>query len=149
MATKIRLKKAGRKRQTTFRIVVVDESKPRDGRPIEELGSFNPHTDELLLDNGRANYWLEQGATPSPRAKKLLHWSVEGVPERITKPKLKPKKKVEEVAEEAPAEEVTAEAATAETEVPAPAETVEATEAPVETEAKAEEPAEVEEKPAE
>lgn len=134
MATKIRLKRTGRKGQTTFRLVVTDESNPRDGRPIEELGSFNPHTDELQVDNGRANYWLDQGATPTPRARKLLNWSVDGIPERVTKPKPK-KKKVEEVAEETQAE------------APAEAAAEEIAEAPVGDEAS--ESSEVEEKPEE
>jgi len=72
MAAKIRLKRTGRRGQASFRLVVVDEAKPRDGRVIEELGSYNPHTDELLVDQGRALEWLKRGAQPTPTAKRLL-----------------------------------------------------------------------------
>lgn len=72
MAAKIRLKRTGRRGQAAFRLVVVDEAKPRDGRVIEELGSYNPHMEELLVDQGRAIEWLKRGAQPTPRAKRLL-----------------------------------------------------------------------------
>ena len=124
MSTKIRLKRTGRKGQHTFRMVVTDESKARDGRPIEELGSFNPHTDEIQIDTARAEYWKSLGATPSPRAKKLLKWAVDGIPVKSKKAKPKPKAAeadAEPTAEadeaataEAPAEEVQAEAPAAE-----------------------------------
>ena len=130
MSTKIRLKRTGRKGQHTFRIVVTDESKARDGRPIEELGSFNPHTDELQIDTARADYWKDQGALPSPRAKKLLKWAVDGIPVKPKKAKPKPKapeaeapaESEEAVAAETPAEEAQAEAPAEEAQAEAPAE---------------------------
>ena len=73
MAAKIRLRKTGRRGQITFRLVVIDESRARNGRPIEELGSFNPHTDELLIDNGRVLDWLGKGAQLTPRARSVIN----------------------------------------------------------------------------
>ncbi len=73
MAAKIRLKKTGRRGQITFRLVVIDESKARNGRSVEELGSFNPHTDELQVDNGRILEWLGKGVEVSPRARMLIN----------------------------------------------------------------------------
>lgn len=73
MAAKIRLKKAGRRGQNTFRLVVIDESAARNGRPIEELGSFNPHTDEISLNNERITEWLGKGAQLSSRARSVIN----------------------------------------------------------------------------
>ena len=72
MAAKIRLKRIGRKKQAAYRIVVVDESKARDTRVVDDLGSFNPRTDELLLDEVRALEWLKKGAQPTDTARTLL-----------------------------------------------------------------------------
>jgi len=72
MATRIRLKRTGRRGQAAFRLVVVESAKPRDGAVIEEIGSYNPHTEELLVDRARALEWLKRGAQPTPTAKRLL-----------------------------------------------------------------------------
>lgn len=72
MAAKIRLKRVGRKGQAAYRIVVVDEAKARDSRVVEELGAFNPRTDELSLDQERALEWLKQGAQPTETVRTLL-----------------------------------------------------------------------------
>jgi small subunit ribosomal protein S16 len=72
MAARIRLKRTGRRGQATFRLVVVDGTKPRDTRVIEELGAYNPHTEELSVDQDKAREWLKRGAQPTPTAKRLL-----------------------------------------------------------------------------
>mgnify|MGYP006277745801 FL=1 len=72
MAAKIRLKQVGKRSQHTFRIVVIEGSKPQDGRVLEEIGHFDPHTDELRVDEARALDWLSKGVQPSPSAKRLL-----------------------------------------------------------------------------
>jgi small subunit ribosomal protein S16 len=72
MAAKIRLKRVGRKGQAAYRIVVVDESRARDTRVVEELGAFNPRTDELSLDQDRALEWLKKGAQPTDTVRTLL-----------------------------------------------------------------------------
>lgn len=72
MAAKIRLKRTGRRGQASFRLVVVDARGARDTRVVEELGSYNPHTEELQVDQERAREWLGQGAQPTPTARRLL-----------------------------------------------------------------------------
>ncbi len=89
MAAKIRLKRIGRKKQAAYRIVVVDESKARDTRVVDDLGSFNPRTDELLLDEARALEWLQKGAQPTDTARTLL--SKRGVMARFAQEKQGPK----------------------------------------------------------
>lgn len=72
MAAKIRLKQMGKRGQHTFRVVVMEGTKPRGGRVIEEIGHFDPHSDELYVDEGRALDWLGNGVQPSQSAKQLL-----------------------------------------------------------------------------
>jgi small subunit ribosomal protein S16 len=74
MAATIRLKRMGRKKQPHYRIVVADESAPRDGPPIEMLGVYNPRTDPaaLRVDAARALYWLNEGAKPSDTVRSLF-----------------------------------------------------------------------------
>lgn len=72
MAAKIRLKRTGRRGQASFRLVVVEEAKPRDTWVVEDLGAYNPRTDELNVDQGRALEWLRRGAQPTETARRLL-----------------------------------------------------------------------------
>lgn len=67
MAVKIRMKRIGAKNTPAFRIVVADSRSPRDGKCIEELGTYLPQKkgDKYTLDLERANYWLSKGAQPS------------------------------------------------------------------------------------
>ena len=77
MATKIRLTRLGKKKQPTYRVVVMDSRKPRDGKYIEQLGIYDPRQDPsvIKIDNERALYWLNTGAQPTERAQKLLEIS--------------------------------------------------------------------------
>ena len=77
MAVKIRLTRLGKKKQPTYRVVVMDSRKPRDGEYIEQLGIYDPRQDPSLItiDNERALYWLKTGAQPTERAQKLLEIS--------------------------------------------------------------------------
>lgn len=59
---KIRLKKYGRKQQPTYRIIVIDSKKRRDGRPLEEIGFYNPLRDEIHVNNKRVEYYKSNGA---------------------------------------------------------------------------------------
>ena len=74
MATKIRLKRIGRRNRPFYRLIVIDSRKRRDGAAIEEIGWYNPidknHSYEIKSD--RLFYWLEQGAIASNAAKKLM-----------------------------------------------------------------------------
>lgn len=67
MAVKIRMKRIGAKNKPAFRIVVADGRSPRDGRFIEELGTYLPEKkgSNFTLDLDRAKYWLGKGAQPS------------------------------------------------------------------------------------
>ena len=67
MAVKIRMKRIGAKNQPVFRIVVADGRSPRDGKFIEELGTYWPEkkSDNVKFDLERAKYWLSKGAQPS------------------------------------------------------------------------------------
>ena len=67
MSVKIRMKRVGTKNTPAFRIVVADGRSPRDGKFIEEIGTYQPLKKEnnYTLNLERANYWLSQGAQPS------------------------------------------------------------------------------------
>jgi small subunit ribosomal protein S16 len=67
MSVKIRMKRVGAKNDPVFRIVVADGRSPRDGKFIEELGTYHPRrkSDNVTLDLARAQYWLSKGAQPS------------------------------------------------------------------------------------
>ena len=74
MATKIRLKRMGAKKNPYYRMVVADARSPRDGRFIEEIGTYDPSTDPatIKIDEEKALKWLTTGAKPSDTAKSLL-----------------------------------------------------------------------------
>lgn len=79
MAVKIRLQRHGKKNFAFFHIVVADTRAPRDGRFIEQLGSYNPNTNPatIILDGEKALKWLNVGAQPTLVARRIL--SYEGV----------------------------------------------------------------------
>jgi small subunit ribosomal protein S16 len=76
VAVRIRMKMLGRKHRHYFRIVAIDGRQPRDGRVIEELGSYDPtvkNTDERVrLKPDRVKYWMSVGAKPSEKVAVLL-----------------------------------------------------------------------------
>ena len=74
MAVKIRLKRMGAKKAPFYRIVVSDSRSPRDGRFIDEIGTYNPLKDpgEIVVDKERAAYWIGCGAQPSDTVRALL-----------------------------------------------------------------------------
>jgi len=87
----IRLRRMGAKKDPKFRIVVAESKSPRDGRFVDELGSYNaqPKEMELRVDAERAKYWLSVGATPSDQVKSLFKKAGIAMPARQTKPKKK------------------------------------------------------------
>ena len=74
MAVKIRLKRMGAKKAPFYRVVVADSRYPRDGRFIEEIGTFDPLTDPatIKIDADLAKKWIGNGAQPTDTVKALL-----------------------------------------------------------------------------
>lgn len=79
MAVKIRLKRMGSKRNPFYRIVVADSRSPRDGRQIEQIGTYNPVVNpvEVKIDEDKALNWMTNGAKPSDTVRNLF--SKEGI----------------------------------------------------------------------
>ena len=77
MAVKLRLTRVGKTKQPQYRIVAADSRSPRDGRFIEILGQYNPREEPSLInvDNDKVVRWLDQGAQPTERVRKLLQIS--------------------------------------------------------------------------
>ena len=71
---KIRLKRIGAHKKPFYRVVVADSRTPRDGRFIEELGTYDPLKDpaEIKIDAEKAQKWLDNGAQPTETVRSLL-----------------------------------------------------------------------------
>jgi small subunit ribosomal protein S16 len=69
---KLRLKRFGKKREVSYRIVAMHSTSRRDGRPLEELGFYNPRTNETRLDVPAIIQRLKQGAQPTDTVRSLL-----------------------------------------------------------------------------
>lgn len=74
MAVKIRLRRMGAKKAPFYRVVVADSRYPRDGRFIEEIGTYNPMTEpaEIRIDTEKAKKWISNGAQPTDTVKTIL-----------------------------------------------------------------------------
>ncbi len=74
MAVKIRLRRMGAKKAPFYRVVVADSRFPRDGRFIEEIGTYNPMTEpaQISIDADKAKTWIKNGAQPTDTVKILL-----------------------------------------------------------------------------
>lgn len=143
---RIRLKRIGKKRHPFYRVVVADKPDKRDGRFIENLGSYDPHANPpaIIVDGEKAKEWLKKGAQPSESAEKILVRA--GVMEKkapVVKAKLEVKR-----AEQAKAAEARAKVKAEEAEKAAKAEAAAAAKAEKEAAEAAEAPA-AEEAPAE
>lgn len=139
MAVKIRMKKMGRKHRPFFRICATDSRSPRDGKVLEEIGTYDPmiaDTDaRVTLDHERLKYWLSVGAQPSDNVKVFIKkYGPEGIKlaaqqaarERLAMPKEVPPApepvfvpKKEEAVAEAPSEPANEPAAEGSEEAPA------------------------------
>jgi len=76
MSARIRLKRFGTKKRPYYRIVVMDQRSPRDGKAIDELGYYHPIEKEdkqIVFDMEKAKAWLEKSATASDTVKKLFN----------------------------------------------------------------------------
>jgi small subunit ribosomal protein S16 len=139
LAVKIRMKKMGRKHRPFFRICATDSRSPRDGKVLEEIGTYDPmiaDTDaRVTLDHERLKYWLSVGAQPSDNVKIFIKkYGPEGIKlaaqqaarERLAMPKEVPPApepvyipKKEEAVAEAPSEQASEPAAEGSPEAPA------------------------------
>ena len=74
MAVVLRMKMFGTKKKPSYRIVAMNKTTRRDGRPLEELGIYYPKKskDQVTLDKARVEYWLKNGAVPSPTVKSII-----------------------------------------------------------------------------
>ncbi len=74
MAVKIRLKRMGYKKHPFYRVIVADSRSPRDGRFIEEIGTYDPNPDPsvIKINEDAAKKWLNNGAQPTETVAKLL-----------------------------------------------------------------------------
>ena len=74
MAVKIRLRRMGSKKAPFYLVVVADSRYPRDGRFIEEIGTYNPLTEpaSVSIDSDKAKTWLKNGAQPTDVVKRLF-----------------------------------------------------------------------------
>ena len=69
---KIRLKRLGAKKAPTYRVIVINSTTKRVGRPIEELGYYNPKTKDMKLNKASAEAWISKGAQPTDTVKYLI-----------------------------------------------------------------------------
>ncbi len=74
MPVRIRLSRGGRKKRPFYRIVVASSEAPRNGRFIENIGSYDPlpATEQVRIDSDRLGYWLGQGAEPTDTVRNLI-----------------------------------------------------------------------------
>ncbi len=81
MSVKIRMKRIGAKNTPVYRIVVADGRSPRDGKSIEEIGTYQPlkKGDNYTLNLDRANYWVSKGAQPSDTVASFIRKSKKAV----------------------------------------------------------------------
>lgn len=82
MAVRIRLKRIGAKNSPVYRVVVADSRSPRDGRFIEEIGTYHPlkKDNNVALKLDRAEYWLGKGAQPSETVASFIRKAKRAVP---------------------------------------------------------------------
>jgi small subunit ribosomal protein S16 len=69
---KLRLKRFGKKREASYRIVAINSLSRRDGLPLEELGFYNPRTKEVKLNEAGITKRLQQGAQPTTTVRRIL-----------------------------------------------------------------------------
>ena len=69
---KIRLKRLGAKKAPTYRIIVINSTTKREGKPVQELGHYNPRSKEMKLNKEAALDWIKKGAQPTDTVKYLI-----------------------------------------------------------------------------
>ena len=91
MAVKIRLTRMGAKKKPVYRIVASDSRRPRDGQYIELVGTYNPATEDVKVNEEVAMKWLNQGALPTDTVRNLL--SQKGIMKKFAESKTKKESK--------------------------------------------------------
>ncbi|MBQ8459749.1 30S ribosomal protein S16 [bacterium] len=123
---KIRLKRLGAKKNPTYRIIVINSTTKREGRPIQELGHYNPKTKVMKLDKTSALDWISKGAQPTETVAYLIkNCNDDGTLNYVKKETVKLSKKAlakKQAEEEAAAKAAEEAKAAAEAEAAAPAE---------------------------
>lgn len=89
MAVRIRLTRMGSKKKPVYRIVASDSRRPRDGQYIELVGTYNPATEDVKVNEEVAMKWLNQGALPTDTVKNLL--SKQGIMKKFAESKTEKK----------------------------------------------------------
>ena len=138
----IRLQRRGRKGLAMYRMVVQDKrTHPSKEKVVARLGSYNPHTKELILDKDLAQKYIDNGAQPSPRSINLLKQSGVKLPAWVKEVSNKPRttRNAEKLRKNQPKEEVSEEATETEETVETSNDEVENTTEEVVSEEKAEE----------
>ena len=119
---KIRLKRLGAKKAPTYRVIVINSTTKREGKPIEELGHYNPKTKVMQLNKSKAEEWISKGAQPTETVAYLIkNCNEDGTLNYVKKETVKLSKKAQAKAQ-----------AEAEAKAAAEAEAAQATEAPAE-----------------
>lgn len=119
---KIRLKRLGAKKNPAYRVIVINSTTKREGRPVQELGHYNPKTKEMKLDKVAALDWVKKGAQPTETVAYLIkNCNEDGTLNYVKKETVKLSKKAQAKAQ-----------AEAEAKATAEAEAAQATEAPAE-----------------
>jgi small subunit ribosomal protein S16 len=74
MAVRIRMARYGKRNDPFFRIVIADKERPRDGKFLEVVGTYDPNNkpQKIKVDKARIDYWMSKGATPSETVANLL-----------------------------------------------------------------------------
>ena len=85
MAVKIRLRRTGRKKQPSYRLVVAEETTPRDGEYLDSIGTYNPRTKpaDLRIDLAKVDLWLAQGAVMTDTAASLIRKARRGGDKKV------------------------------------------------------------------
>ena len=139
---KIRLKRLGAKKTPAYRVIVINSTTKREGKPIEELGHYNPKTKVMQLNKEKAQEWISKGAQPTRAVSFLIeNCNADGTLNYKKKEEQKLSKKAQAKAEaekEAKAKAEEEARAAAEAAAAAPAEEAPAEEAPAAEEEKAE-----------
>ncbi len=138
----IRMQRVGRKGHPEYRVVVQDARiTPTSGRVVARVGHYNPHTKQTTLDKEKVEYYLKNGARPTPRVVHVLQTEKVALPDWVTVPTLDKKRSIknteklrkhqpkEEVVEAPAAEEVVVEETVTTEDAPAEATVAETTEA--------------------